>query len=483
MKKFLFLSLVIILASFSASSQTTFNILVKDSLFDHQVNDAIEVSSGGFITVDAKRSGTSGLSSRLVKVDRYGHVLATKEVQYSGMPSAFSGITAKSDDELFLCGSVLSGGKTNLWLAVLDSSLEVKHEKMIPFAGYNLHFSKIKMMADGTLLCFGTLRDTSGMQTPYAFIYRFSKSLDSLGLKLFTDFWGFGLDLLERNDFQGFYYAGLGLGSGSSAGKILTLDNNFIVRKTVSMPDIANFSNLSYMDSAHILATGEYHYTWPSTDLRDMGVLAYDTSFRINHSIKIGKKDTEDFPALTKNIAFSSVRSIFLGGTSNMGADEFSMLDSWYFLNNVDTSLNVNWQKFFGGDGFYTLYGVLPASDSGCFMFGTFWDYHHIQDHIRYLSLVKVNKNGLLLGVDGEPSSLMKDVIIYPNPGNDMIWVMTQLSEASIEFMDLAGKTVLRRQLSPGRTQIETSELKAGMYIYRVFNKSRQIQTGKWIKN
>lgn len=483
LKRILFTSLLLaFLGIINCSAQSTFNILVEDTLYDHQIHDAVELSSGNIIIVDIKNLEPPDFCSRLLKINSNGSVLLQKDIKYSGYPSGLLSIVQRSDNELILCGVVMENGISKLWLCVLDSSLNLVNNFFYSLNGYKLQMSKIKSVSNNELICFGTIQDTSMYQTPFTFMYRFSSSFDSLQFKLFDDHWSLCQDLVERNDFKGYYLVVLGFNGAGDPGKIISLDLSFQVKKTVVMPNVMNLSCLKYSDNSHLIVTGEYSYNWPVNNRRDIGVLKYDTLLNLINSNAFGKSDTEDFPGLQNNLDLTNVHSIFIGGTSNMGPDEFLTQDSWYILNNIDTSLNLNWQRYYGGDGYYTLYGVLATHDGGCLMYGTFWDYHNTQKYVRYLSLIKVDKNGILLGFDGKPSPLLQNVILYPNPGNDWVNVMTQLPNICIEFFDIAGKTMLKRPLSPGLTLIETLGLNSGMYIYRVFSNTKMIQTGKWIK-
>jgi hypothetical protein len=168
--------------------------------------------------------------------------------------------------------------------------------------------------------------------------------------------------------------------------------------------------------------------------------------------------------------------------TDNIGPSEFTPQDSWYILNNIDTALNLNWQKYYGGDGFYTLYGVLATKDSGCLMFGTLWDYHNTQKYTRYLSLIKVTKDGLLLSINGEPSPLMHEAIVYPNPGSNVINIQTQLISSVFHLYDLTGREIRSQGLIHGRNAIQVQNLKSGLYIYKISQNSDVIEFGKWLK-
>ena len=142
----------------------------------------------------------------------------------------------------------------------------------------------------------------------------------------------------------------------------------------------------------------------------------------------------------------------------------------------------MNWQKFYGGDGYYTLYGVLPTRDQGYLMYGTFWDYHHTSEYIRYLSLIKVSKDGYSMSVDQYGSPLAHDVIVYPNPGDDVLFLESQLRNATFTLYHLKGHEVIEQSVVQGRTSLQVGNLKSGIYVYRVSVDDQMRDEGKWIK-
>jgi len=482
MKKKLIIAFFLCLVINRVSSQTTFNVTVKDTVYDHQVCDAVELPSGNIIHVDSKGIPPSDVCSRVLKINTEGTVILQKDVRYADLPSVLGSITLNAENNLILSGVVPDPGSYKLWICTMDTDLNVISDKIYSLRGYNLAVSKITITTNKDIICFGTVKDTS-FNTPFAFIYRLSPDLDSIQLKVFNAHWAWGMDLLERNDNFGFYFVVFGYSTGmQDPGKIISLDNLFNIRQVIVMPNIFNFSTIKYTDAKHLLVPGEYNYRYPSTDKRDIGVLCYDTLFNVMHSKEFGKRDTEDFPGLLKNISFTGIHSIFIGGTSNMGYSEFTQQDSWYMLNNADSSLELNWQKYYGGDGFYNLYGVIATKDSGCFMYGTVWDYHHTQNYTRYLSLIKVTNEGMLLSVNKDPSLQAHEAILYPNPGNNQLFVRTELKNSEILFNTIDGMDVCREKLLPGINSLDVKSLKPGMYIYKIIQNSQAKEYGKWIK-
>jgi hypothetical protein len=64
---------------------------------------------------------------------------------------------------------------------------------------------------------------------------------------------------------------------------------------------------------------------------------------------------------------------------------------------------------------------------------------------------------------------------IYPVPASEYVrFIINSVYDYTIEFIDVTGKTVLKEEI-PGNekfVEINTANLKAGLYIYKVYNQS-----------
>ena len=464
-------------------AQSTFNVVIKDTVYDHQVMGALEMPSGSFIMIDSYRKPSDMISSRVTKVSATGEIILQQTFSYEGISSALTSVSQINENEIVFSGVIHDPVIDRLWLCITDTSLNIIREKTFLLAGNNLFLSKVIAGSKQDIICYGTVEDTTLWKTNHFFIYRQSINLDSLQYKIFMDRWGYGLDLIERNDHMGYYAVVIGVNPVGKPGNILSIDNSLNIRNMVNIShDVTNLGSVAYTDPKHILVTGEYDHP-PDWHEQDIGTALYDTTLNFEHFAALGKTDTVDCPGLIKNIAVSSQNSIAVEGTTNFYFPGiFASQDSWFSLHNIDTTLGLNWQKFYGGDGYYTLYGVLPTHDQGFLMYGTFWDYHHTSEYIRYLSLIKVNKDGYAMSVDQYGSPLAHDVIVYPNPGDDVLFLETQLRNATFTLYDLTGRVILEQIVAPGRTTLSVQPFKSGIYIYKVNVGAQTMDKGKWIK-
>lgn len=159
-------------------------------------------------------------------------------------------------------------------------------------------------------------------------------------------------------------------------------------------------------------------------------------------------------------------------------------IDSWFFLNKLDSNLEVQWQKFYGGDANYMLWNLIATQDGGCLMAGTRYDYI-TQTNLRDIIIIKVDSSGLVTGIGEEPVGITAhDAVVYPNPGDDNLKVRSgpQITGAVFEMHDMSGKPVAVAVLTGSITEINTRGLPSGTYTYRIVYNNRKVESGKWMK-
>ena len=75
---------------------------------------------------------------------------------------------------------------------------------------------------------------------------------------------------------------------------------------------------------------------------------------------------------------------------------------------------------------------------------------------------------------------------VYPNPGRDVLHVLTDWEDAFVEVYDLTGRKMFEQQMNGHSTRIVTEDWPSGMYFWRVVGPSTSsgtlTESGKWIK-
>jgi hypothetical protein len=180
---------------------------------------------------------------------------------------------------------------------------------------------------------------------------------------------------------------------------------------------------------------------------------------------------------------FADTNKIYLGGTHNFcQSSEFCPVHCWFSLNQMDTTLNVNWEHFYGGDANYTLYGIRATKDKGCLMFGSRYDLQSTSQQ-RDIHAIKVNQDGLVIH-EGIISEKVKSASLYPNPGKDKIVIESgaQISGAEFIMSTIDGKKVISKCLSNRRIVLNTGFLPQATYLWQIQYKQQTVESGKWIK-
>jgi hypothetical protein len=200
-----------------------------------------------------------------------------------------------------------------------------------------------------------------------------------------------------------------------------------------------------------------------------------------------GRADTLDYPAVANGIDYRNKDSIFIGGTHNMpyALDPGQQpVPTWFVILQTDNLLNVRWERFYGGNANHLMTNLIATRDGGCLIAGTRYDY--LNDPVPQTDIIvlKLNSEGLLVGQNELQESLLREAIVYPNPGSAIMQVRlaVQHPEALLELFNSQGKLVLSQQLHEKESRINTAQLPPGTYIYRLSAATGLNESGKWMK-
>jgi uncharacterized repeat protein (TIGR01451 family) len=83
----------------------------------------------------------------------------------------------------------------------------------------------------------------------------------------------------------------------------------------------------------------------------------------------------------------------------------------------------------------------------------------------------------------GIHAGLQDVATIYPNPGHEQLIVQRRVDQnMTFVLYDLAGKELRRVAISGMRTVVPTTDLPAGIYLYRLEAEGTMLEAGKWMK-
>jgi len=175
--------------------------------------------------------------------------------------------------------------------------------------------------------------------------------------------------------------------------------------------------------------------------------------------------------------------SIFITGVYNIDplAVPWQSTPTWIQITRLDMDLNILSDYFYGGDAVYYPYNILQTQDNGALITGIIWDFQ-VPKQLDIFAM-KVNSDGIIVNVPENVSMQTTEAILYPNPTREQITVdFSRLyTSATLQLIDISGKTVFTTQLTSNRQTIDISALPAGTYVYKIFNQKGLEETGKLI--
>ena len=154
---------------------------------------------------------------------------------------------------------------------------------------------------------------------------------------------------------------------------------------------------------------------------------------------------------------------------------------SWYILRSIDSMLNIRWTKYYGITGYNTLRSIMATSDGGAILSGERYDYDDPDNKLDPY-FVKVDNQGLITGTNKHRIKV-RNAIVYPNPGKDLLNVEIGLQIQGAEFFlfNVLGKPVIQSKLDKSKMRFSTSHLPMGFYTWQIVNKENIIESGTWI--
>jgi hypothetical protein len=290
-------------------------------------------------------------------------------------------------------------------------------------------------------------------------------------------------DIIEKKDKNGYFVVSRFYPEYNSLqGKIYSLNNKLEFLSYISIPEsIHNASTLKWYSDTTFIVSGVKN---PNKQDDEIGLIVMDTLGTKIYSKNFGKPSISDFPAFFCNFDYSlDSSSFYIVGTSGFQYYSYPTVNSSIFLTKADKDLNVLWEKFYGGDAYYNVFNVQTTSDGGCIIISARYD-EQTQNYENDIHILKVDSEGnLQTGIENEVIT-ESEMLIYPNPGAEELHIRTAIQSLEGVFClyDISGKLIINQQITETETQINTSDLSKGTYIYRYQRDGKTIENGKWLK-
>jgi len=496
MEKFLFWALLTI--SFSILHNniycqfTTFTYKYS-TLQDEMPTDAIETPDGGYII--AAKQGDRYLYSYhtlLIKLNQFGDTVKTLTLSNKSGNCYIYDLMRSDDGNYFGVGSSqMDSSEMSVWMIKIDTDLNILFDKKYHSNCQDISLVNGLRNYNGEILLYGDGL-TDWINYYDLFILRVNQNGDSIRFNIYPDPSNqHALSMIEMTDTSGYCMMILGRYQINlySWGQFLRFDNDLNVTNIDSIPGKFLLYYNSLAIGKNFLFTGIKVISIPnqSEPAEKLGIMKLDSSYQVltEYSVGSDSSDSLSYPGYIHNLDSADIHNIYYGGTFNQDNNVFlSQKKSWFLLAKFDTNLNLKWEKYYGGDCYYGLWSVNATSDGGCLLSGTTYDYL-TQDNERDIFIIKVDSNGLYTGTYDLPAGIIKEAIIYPNPGTDHCFIDLggQYLFASLTIYDLNGNICINQVLSRHKNKVITSHLPAGIYFYTITTSDRVIGSGKWIRH
>ena len=486
MKRIIIVFLLLLSAS-TSFSQVKFENIVSDSL-DQMPAIIVEIDNGYIIFEHLGNYFTNNYHTRILKMSLEGEIIQSKILKPSTYRFGIESMV-KIEDGNYLC---YGSQQSNVDSAAFFTAIKLDHNFNIIFEkNYLTDFSSISninvekrnnmwvVTGTGLYMNFSRLAICS---------YLLNENQDTVKTNIYE---GNGITMVfdmiyaEEEDVFRLFTRGFHQQTNTS-GQILKIDPDLQIIDIIGIPEYVNvYHNAKYLDNQSYLLSGKVAVSLGNPPNIQMALLKMNSEDSLlNHQL-YGPPDTLDYPGVYTNLDFINESDIYYGGTHNYSVQTiWSPTKSWFILNKVNSNLELQWQKFYGGDAYYVLWNLIATQDGGCMMAGARFDYL-TQDNERDLYIVKVNQDGLIVGTGEElPSISVQDAIVYPNPGNEYFHIQSgpQIGGAVFELFDLSGNRVLTTTLDERVETISTIQLSTGTYPYRITFDNKIVGSGKWVK-
>lgn len=262
---------------------------------------------------------------------------------------------------------------------------------------------------------------------------------------------------------------------------IIKVDDFGIIDTVVDIPRSSIQINAEWISDTEFITLSE---TWDQSGwvTERLDVRKFDLNYSFNDSVRFGVQNNLTVSA-QMGLSFLDSSRIYAGGTLNWQGVSFSPQQSYYQIAKTNSGLDSLWEKHISYNNDYlNLWHTLATKDGGVLLSGAKYNSATSNGNERDILIVKLDSSGTILSVNNETGMQLKDVIIYPNPATDNIYVKGMSREHEITISTMEGKPVLKGKIQKN-LPFSISSLSQGMYLYSLTDlKSKKQFFGKLLK-
>ena len=438
-----------IFISLITSSQTSFEYVLQTPE-DQIPGSMLEDVDGNIIC-----TVTNLENALLIKLDRYGNLTDSLRLLNSDGTCELMELVRISDSSFAAVGSYMLGEDPHLWFVKLDYDLNLLADHKYPVGHLpSINETHAILSSANSLVIAITLN-----YPPNVEMFEIDQSGMLLNQKYFNDpYFNLTYDLLEDTSTN--QYKVVTLSKVLRVGcNILNLDMDFgLINNTGLSMYFDEQNSAKWLSDSTYLLSGRFSHSTKSME-NDVGLLKLSKSDSIIDSLYLGKQYMVEWPALHDNMDFISKDKIFFVNYESYYSPNYQGdFPSNIVIHNLSSDMKVRWKHIYGGDAYYLPISCVATADSGFVVASIKNDYSRLEID-RDVHILKVNKNGLITGIDHtyETGDFKKRVC--PNPFKEETRLHLQFDNpgsVKIIISDIQGKrikTLLDSYMSKGEYQ------------------------------
>jgi len=431
----------------------------------------------------------SGIASPIIFKIKNGHI--TDSLYVDTLQGNFISIIQLNTNLISIIGTTKSLTSTyysiSFW--IMDTSFHV-----FSYKNYSTNFlSPIYLFTNYTSTKDFAIT-ASGLTGPstscilYALLDSTGELKDSIRY-LNTTGLGFGYNIIEQDnnsflsfaDYSGFviYGAAAGIVHHDSLLRVVEVDTIPPKRCGINSMMTAKAKN-----NHEYYLCGKNHDVVNNRDYFSFNVTLMDSIYHVEKTILMGNLDTVSYPSAFRSLDFISYNNIFTSYTYNAQLDyPWTTQPAWVVVTKLDSMLNIRWQKYIGGGLPYYSNNILATQDGGCYVTGTFYD-STLNVHQRDIFILRFDSLGNTISDVPENAYVFDNALVYPNPGTSELNVLMpeNFKVVSFELYNSQGVLCKAELFNSNHLNMNTNELKSGIYFYRLRQGNNVVSQGKWVK-
>jgi hypothetical protein len=376
----------------------------------------------------------------------------------------------------------------SLWFsyfAKIDESLNIIWERT-----YKLHnVDEYACLADVPILLRlkdeGYLHACQLLPHNKMYLFELSEYGDSIAYRMYeNDSSGTTCDLTYNHDSSAYllYTHFAHYSASGPESQCIEIDFNLNQTKVMYYPRwFENYMTSKLLPDGSILSSSTNNYNEPGLIEKYLATFKLDSNLTVLNECYFTHPDTTvQGGHIMMDYFYPS--SIYTGGDHNFQMGIWVPGPSWIVIARMNEDLEIESEKYIGGDATYNFKTLTATPDSGVLITATWYDYSS-QSYERDAVIMKLEYEDFIsVGLEEDHKLDVKAAIVYPNPGKNQLFLRTALKNIRFQLSDLGGNLLIDKNINQNISNFNTSSFKTGCYPWIITDGYKILESGRWIK-